>query len=218
MWGSKTCPGGIQIQMAIRPSPLLFPYSTISHTCAISSTIISAFNIFQTPNCLFQPAFSNISHSTFPSRILLTFHLKEKPVQQPPWYQKHILKWIIKTGSFQINHLHKVYPYMCIIQDVYHYCTKYTGLGCSKSNDSSLIEAICNIQMLRRPFSKGVEHRGKNFLTLSVKTNLHYGRISKLVTNTANDPDNSSHQHPKDFYLNVFLFGEAQGRGGGRKG
>lgn len=54
------------------------------HAWAVFSTIISAFNIFQTPNSVqCHPAFSNISHSAFPGRILLTFHLKDIPGQWP---------------------------------------------------------------------------------------------------------------------------------------
>lgn len=124
--------------MVTHPVHCSFLHHSFLHTLVFSS-IISAFNIFQTTNSvLFYPIFSSMSHSAFSGRIILTFCLKKKKqFSGHIWHQKHFLNL---NEAPHTNHLHKIY-HMCIIPDVY-YCTKHTEPVCSKSNNSSLIEAI----------------------------------------------------------------------------
>lgn len=63
--------------------------------------------------------------------------LKKNQFSGHIWHQKRFLKL---NEAPHTNHLHKIY-HMCIIPDVY-YCIKHTEPVCSKSNNSSLIEAI----------------------------------------------------------------------------
>lgn len=40
---------------------------------------------------------------------------------------------IIKTGPCHMNHLHKIYPHMCLIQDAHRYRSTHTGLDAQRA-------------------------------------------------------------------------------------
>ena len=142
-------PGEIQIQ-TINPIPS--PGLALSWHCNFMHMHNFKYNHFSiqyisnSKFCLFHPPSSNTSLIAFFWPFVLKTSSAATLAPETVFKMNH-QNWV-----FPDKYLHKVYPHMRIIQDIWHLCSKYTELGCSKRSESSLIGAIGNEQILRRQF------------------------------------------------------------------